>query len=116
MLARFVDSEGKEHWLDVKVRDAIELREGGRRVSFVYRIDRVEVEEVEASRVERWLEIGREVLDKLLSEGNGRVSYNYAVLVLSDYLPSPAKAEDIISLLCSREYIEKDGEILCKKS
>jgi hypothetical protein len=36
MLAKFVDIEGRERWVNVEIKDNIEVREGPRRVVFIH--------------------------------------------------------------------------------
>jgi len=113
VLARFRDASGQEHWVEVKIRDSVEVREGRRVVIFIHELKGVEVEEVDPAKVLEWLKAGREALDRFLSDSNGKVWYNQAVFGLRQHLPEGVAPEDIIRLLCeSGEYTQKEGWIL----
>jgi hypothetical protein len=45
MLAKFIDIEGRERWVNVEIKDNIEVKEGPRRVVFIHEIKGVTVEE-----------------------------------------------------------------------
>ena len=113
MLARFRDASGQERWVDVKIRDGVEVREGRRVVIFIHELKGVEVEEVDPAEVWEWLEAGKKALDKLLSESRDKVRYSQAVVELRQRLPEGVAPEDIIRLLCeSGEYVQREGWIL----
>ena len=115
MLAKFVDAEGRERWVDVRIEDCVEVKEGKRKVVFIHELKGVEVEEIaNPARLEGWLSIAKLELDATLSrEGKANWTSMAYELKWTLGLKSKEEAEDILRQLCevTGEYIVKDGWI-----
>ncbi len=115
MLARFIDAEGRERWVNVKVEDMVEVREGKRKVMFIYEIRGVKVEETaNVSRLPEVLSLVKLELDGLLDRKGGRVSLAAAKYGISRALDiSFEEALDLIRALkeITGEYVITGDEI-----
>ena len=116
MLAKFVDAEGRERWVNVRIEDSYEVKEGRRKVMFIHEIKGARVEETaNPTKLEGMLGAAKIELDHLLGK-KGRTSLISAAYDIkwSLNLSSKEEAEDLIRALCdvTGEYAIVGNEVV----
>ncbi len=101
-MARFIDAEGRERWVTVKVEDNVEVRESSRKVVFIHELRRVEVSETaNPGNLPDILGLAKLELDGILEKKRGKLSIFTASyrLKCALSLSTREEAEEIIRAL-----------------
>ena len=115
-MAKFVDAEGRERWVNVRILDSYEVKEGRRRVMFIHEIKGARVEETaNPAKLEGMLGAAKIELDHLLEKG-GRENLTTAAYHIKWNLDLASKEEavDLIRALCdvTGEYAIVGNEVV----